>query len=137
MNDNYDIYGKYGCWWEGGTGVSPDGHQCGECYPNYEDKCPFLEKYRRGECCHGDKQIEETETLINNLKTLSQVSPVFSLPLMAAARKIEELVKENDRLLKEISDLEEELDALVVQEECDGRCLSCDLYNTSACPDNN
>lgn len=46
MNDNYNIYGKYGCWWEGGTGVSPDGHQCGECYPDYEDRCPHLEQQR-------------------------------------------------------------------------------------------
>lgn len=45
-----DVYGKYGCWWEGGTGVSPDGQQCGECYPDYEDKCPLL---------HKEKQIDE------------------------------------------------------------------------------
>lgn len=41
------IYGRYGCWWEGGTGVSPEGNQCGECYPNYEDECPHLKKYRQ------------------------------------------------------------------------------------------
>lgn len=37
----------------------------------------------------------------------------------------------------EINFEEDELDDLAVQEECDGRCLSCDLHNTSACPDNN
>lgn len=42
-----ETYGKYGCWWEGGTGVSPEGNQCGECYPNYEEKCPHLLKHRQ------------------------------------------------------------------------------------------
>lgn len=46
----YEVKGKYGCWWEGGTGVSPEGNQCGECYPDYENKCSHLKKY---------KQIEE------------------------------------------------------------------------------
>lgn len=44
---DYDIHGKYGCWWEGGTGVSPEGNQCGECYPQWEDKCPHLKKYKQ------------------------------------------------------------------------------------------
>ena len=47
---NNDIYGKHGCSWEGGTGVSPEGNQCGECYPSYEEQCPHLLKR---------KQIEE------------------------------------------------------------------------------
>jgi hypothetical protein len=46
MHEEYNIYGKYGCWWEGGTGVSPEGNQCGECYPQWEDRCPHLEKYK-------------------------------------------------------------------------------------------
>ena len=44
MNEN--ICGKYGCWWEGSTGVSPNGIQCGECYPDYTDKCPLLNEVR-------------------------------------------------------------------------------------------
>ena len=35
--------GKYGCEWEGGAGVGPDGRQCGECHPGYEERCELLE----------------------------------------------------------------------------------------------
>lgn len=49
MQEEYNIYGKYGCWWEGGTGVSPEGNQCGECYPQWEDRCPHLKKYKETE----------------------------------------------------------------------------------------
>lgn len=58
MDSNYNIKGKYGCWWEGGTGVSPEGNQCGECYPQWEDICPYLKKH---------KEIEELIDIINDV----------------------------------------------------------------------
>lgn len=31
---------EYGCEWEGGVGIAPDGKCCGECYG--KDGCPVL-----------------------------------------------------------------------------------------------
>jgi hypothetical protein len=53
-----EIRGKYGCRWSDGTGNAPDGTYCGECYPDYEDKCHHLKKQR---------QIEEFIDAINDV----------------------------------------------------------------------
>lgn len=34
------------CTFEGGTGTAPDGTECGECHPDYCDKCPYLKKLK-------------------------------------------------------------------------------------------
>lgn len=37
------IVNKFGCVWEGGTGIDPDGEFCGECSNIYLEVCPRLE----------------------------------------------------------------------------------------------
>lgn len=85
------------------------------------------------------QEREELEILIQNLKAISMLVPACSDTLVAAARKMEEMAATINRLCEEVTCLEEELDEInkqiEIEEECDGRCFSCDLFDTSYCPD--
>lgn len=75
--------------------------------------------------------VKELSTLLTEIAT-RQSNEADAKILQEAAECLEQM----DQLLTEAANLEEYYDEqLSIYDECDGRCMSCDLQNTSSCLD--
>lgn len=75
--------------------------------------------------------VKELSTLLTEIAT-RQGNEADANVLREAAECLEHM----DQLLTDVANLEEYYDEqLSIYDECDGRCMSCNLLNSSSCPD--